>query len=366
MSLRTGRARRVAVVVGFAMTPVLLSSCFWSSSTAHKSSTTTPPAKAVELCPLTGTRAPGNVVPRRPALAVKIDNYSLGSPPAEARPQSGLNYADDIFEEQVEGGITRYVAVFQCRQAPIPIGPVRSARVVDIGILSEFSHPLLVHVGGIAPVIARIDYSPITNVDLGNYASLNINPPTRFAPYDTYTRTQWIWSLFKNRTTPPAPIFTYSKLPLPGRSVTQIHLDWSITSDIWWRWDKTTGTWLRFYDNAASEPGPPLIQPDLFASGVQNQAQNVVIQVVHIYFGPWLENFEGGKEVQAHIAYSSGRAFVFRNGKEIPGVWTHGSPTSPTIFKTTSGKVIGLAPGRTWVEVYPSISPIQIFYGSKT
>jgi hypothetical protein len=352
------RAQRVAVVGALALAPVLLSSCFWSSSTKAA----VPPPKAVALCPLTGTRAPGGAVPRRPALAVKIDNYSLGSPPAEARPQSGLNDADVIFEEQVEGAITRFVAVYQCRAAPLPVGPIRSARAVDIGILSELSHPLLVHVGGIAPVIARINYSTITNLDLGNYPSLNINPPTRFAPYDTYTRTSWIWGLAKHRLTPPAPIFTFSKLPLPGRAVSQIHLDWSITSDIYWRWDKTTGTWLRFYDNAASQPGPPLIQPDLLANGVQNQVQNVVIQVVHIYFGPWYENFEGGKEVQAHIAYSSGRAYVFRNGKMIAGVWTHGSLTSPTVFKTSTGKVIALAPGRTWVEVYPSVAPIQIFF----
>lgn len=352
----------MGVLGAFALTPILLSSCFWSSSSSEHSHSGGGPPKAVALCPLTGTKAPGGVVPRRPALAVKIDNYSNGPPPAEARPQSGLNYADDIFEEQVEGGITRYVAVFQCRQSPIPIGPVRSARAVDIGILSEFSHPLLVHVGGIPVVIARINYSTITNLDLGNYPSLNINPPGRFAPYDTYTRTQLAWGLYKNRTTPPSPIFTYTKLPLPGRSVTQIHLDWSITSDIYWRWDRTTGTWLRYYDNAAAVPGPPLIQPDRLANGVQNQAQNVVIQIVHIYFGPWLENDEGGLEVQAHIAHSSGRAFVFRNGKVIPGVWTHGSLTSPTIFKTSTGKVIGLAPGRTWVEVYPSVAPLQIYY----
>jgi hypothetical protein len=225
---------------------------------------------------------------------------------------------------------------------------------------------LLVHVGGIAPVLERIDQSTITNVDLGSYASFNINPPTRIAPYDTYTRTQWIWGAFKNRKSAPSPIFTYTKLPLPGRAVTQVHLDWSITSDIYWRWDKRTGTWLRFYDNAAGTPGPPLIQPDLLSSGLQNQAQNVVIQVVHIYYGPWLENFEGGLEAQAHIADTSGRAYVFRNGKMIAGTWTHGALTSRTVFRTAAGKVIGLAPGRTWVELYPSVAPIQIFFAPTT
>ena len=81
-------------------------------------------------------------------------------------PRAGLDKADIVFEEPVEGGITRYVAVFQCQQAAL-VGPVRSARNIDIGILGQLGSPLLAHVGGIDPVIANIDASPIINVDLG-------------------------------------------------------------------------------------------------------------------------------------------------------------------------------------------------------
>ena len=86
-------------------------------------------------------------------MAVKIDNYPAG------RPQSGLDKADIIFEEPVEGGITRFAAVFQCQDAAL-IGPVRSARNIDIGILGQLGNPLLAHVGGINPVIANINASP--------------------------------------------------------------------------------------------------------------------------------------------------------------------------------------------------------------
>ena len=81
--------------------------------------TTKPTAKpaATATCPLTGQPVPGGgPVPQRPALAVKVDNY-----PA-ARPQSGLDKADVIYEEPVEGGITRYAAVFQCQEATL-VGP---------------------------------------------------------------------------------------------------------------------------------------------------------------------------------------------------------------------------------------------------
>src|SRR5580704_18895149 len=112
-------------------------------------STAPPPA-----CPLTGAPAPNGTVPQRPAMAVKIDNYPAG------RPQSGLDKADIVYEEPVEGGITRFAAVFQCQDAGL-IGPARSARNIDIGILGQLGNPLLAHVGGINPVLANINASPI-------------------------------------------------------------------------------------------------------------------------------------------------------------------------------------------------------------
>jgi hypothetical protein len=336
----------------------MLAACGSTSTTSSPTTTTT--TRPVALCPLTGLPAPGNVVPARPALVMKVDNYGLGPAPNGARPQSGLSDADVIFEEQVEGAITRYAAVFQCRQAPGLVGDIRSARLIDIGLLSELGSPLLVHVGGIVPVINRIDASTIRNVDLGTFGNLDVYPPGRYAPYDTYTHTSWVWAKYKSRNTPPSPIFTFSKVPEGGRPASQVHLDWSYYSDIYWRWSRATGTWQRFY-NVASQ-GAPVIQPDLLANGVVNQVQNVIVQVVHITFLPWFENFQGGQEVNVKIAENSGRAYVFRNGRMIAGRWRHGSLTSPTVFTTAAGRVIPLAPGRTWVEVFPDSIPVSVTF----
>jgi len=351
------RVTRAAVVGAAAVASLVLSACGSSGSAAP--TTTTTSAVPVADCPLTGTPAP-NGVPQRPAIAVKVDNYSLGPTPAEARPQSGLDYADIVFEEQVEGSITRYAAVFQCHAAPGLVGNVRSARQVDIQFLSQLSSPMLVHVGGIAPVIANIDASTIQNVDLGNEPQAEFNPPGRYPPYDDYTTTQAIWKLAPTRKTPPRPIFTYSAAPAGGRALLGVHLDWSGTSDIYWRWSASRGTWLRSYN--VGSPSSPVIAPDVLADGVQNQAQNVIIQVVHITYGPWLENDLGGLEAQAQIAGNSGRAYVLRNGRLIAGTWTHGALTSPTVFTDTSGHVIALAPGRTWVELYPDVAPISFAF----
>ncbi len=354
--------RPLGVALAFSASALVLSACGSSNpkaTTTTTSATTTTVARA--LCPLTGTPAPGNKVPQRPALAMKVDNYSLGPTPQVARPQSGLDYAHVIYEEQVEGSITRYAAVFQCHEAPGLVGPIRSARWTDAQMLSALGHPILVHVGGIAPVLSYIASSPLINLDLGNYPYLNNNPPGRYAPYDTYTTTQGAWAQAKQPALAPHPIFTFSSSVPPGRAITQVHLDWSATSDIYWRWNASSGTWLRFY-NVGSQSAP-VIRPDVLTDNVQNQAQNVIIQMTNITYGPWVENSQGGLEAESHIIGQSGVAYVLRNGVIVKGTW-HSPPSGgPTQYLDASGRPIDLAPGRTWVEIYPAgasmvVSPV--------
>lgn len=302
----------------------------------HTTSTTAKPAPA---CPLTGLPVPGGAaVPARPALAVKVDNYPT------ARPQSGLDKADVIYEEPVEGGITRYAAVFQCQDAA-SVGPVRSARNIDIGILGQLGNPLLAHVGGIPPVLANIDASPIVNVDLGENGSIITHPAGRYAPYDTYSSTAQMWGTHPTMATPPQPLFGYSTTPPAGTPVASVNINFSSTSNVTWTYNPTTSQFERFYNGTT---------PDTLADGTQNAAANVVVQYVHISYGPWLENSEGGLEVQADLyPDASGQAQVFRNGVEITGTWQRSALGSPTQFLTAAGTPITLQPGQTWVELVP-------------
>ena len=151
---------------------------------AAAATTTSVAAAPGATCPLTGTPAPGGVVPARPALGVKIGNY-----PGD-RPSAGLNQADIVFEEPVEGAITRLLAVFQCQGAPL-VGDLRSARAPDVGILSQLSDPLFVHAGGIDPVIALLASAPLIDDNLysGDRGSAIIQQPGRVAPYATFVNT---------------------------------------------------------------------------------------------------------------------------------------------------------------------------------
>jgi len=292
-------------------------------------------------CPLSGQPAPGGKVPQRPALAFKVDNY-----PA-ARPQSGLDDADIVFEEPVEGGITRYVAVFQCQGAPL-VGPIRSARAVDVPILDQLSKPLFVHAGGINPVIALVNDGNLINDDVFTHGAIVQHPSGRYAPYSTYASTASAWALQSGDTTPPAALFTYSSTAPAGTPVGSIHIDFSGTNDNTWTWSPINAAWLLSIGGVPANVGD---------GGARITAADVVVQSVHVTYGPWLENSEGGLEVQSDLI-GSGPLEVFRNGEEITGTWQRASLSDPTRLVAADGATIALAPGRTFVELVPSTIPI--------
>ena len=299
------------------------------------SSTVTVPAPAGPPCPLTGAPSAGGV-PQRPAIAVKIDNYP------DARPQSGLDKADVVFEEPVEGLITRFVAVFQCQQAA-SIGPVRSAREVDVQILDQLSHPLFFHVGGIDPVLSMISAADDDNLDLGYHSSIVTHPAGRYAPYDTYMSTAGGWSLAPSNTAPPQPLFTYGANPPAGAPITSINIPFSPTNNGTWTWNAGLGQWQLSYGGA----------PAMLSDGTQIAATNLVVERVSVTYGPYVENAGGGLEVQSHLI-GSGPLTVLRGGQAITGTWQRPSLSSQTTLTAADGTVIPLAPGNTWVEIVPT------------
>jgi hypothetical protein len=304
-----------------------------------------PVTTASATCPLTGTPAPGGTVPARPALGIKIGNYTGD------RPSAGLNQADIVFEEPVEGAITRILAVFQC-QGPSLVGDLRSAREPDAGILSQFSDPLFVHAGGIDPVIALLASSPLIDKNLysGSNGSALIQQPGRVAPYSTFVSTSSLWALDPTDTTPPSPVFQYSAgLPKgsdagPGTSV---HIPFSSTSNVMWEWSTSAGKYLRYYSGVA----------DHLLDGSQTAATNVVVMTVPTATGTWVENDEGGREVLV-TQTGTGPLVVLRGGVAITGTWTRSALTQPATLTAADGSPITLQPGNTWVELAPVGIPV--------
>lgn len=330
-------AASLAVLVAGVGLAVALTAGGNHPTTAHATTTVAPSTTAASgpPCPLTGLPSAGPV-PARPAIAVKVDNYP------DARPQSGLNQADVVFEEPVEGGITRYVAVFQC-QDPSSVGPVRSARYPDVAIIDELSKPIFVHVGGIDPIQALIKQANDFDEDLYYDGSLAEHPAGRQAPYDTYINTQAVWGAYRQDQSPPAPIFGYSAAVPSGSPVASIHIPFSSSSDERWTWNATIGRWLLSYGGV----------PDMAAGGGQIATANVVVLSVEVTYGPWVENSQGALEVVVNPT-SGGAAQVLRNGVDVTGSWARSSLASPIELTSASGSPIALQPGPTWVELVPS------------
>jgi hypothetical protein len=322
------------VVIGIVVALVMTSGkkAVVAKAVVPTTTTTTTVPVVVATCPLTGTPAPGGAVPARPALGVKIGNYSGD------RPSAGLNQADIVFEEPVEGAITRLVAVFQCQGAAL-VGDLRSAREPDAGIMSQLSHPIFVHAGGINPVLALMSSSPLTDENiLDGSGSDIIHPSGRVAPYSTFANTAALWALDPSDTTPPAPIFQYAAAPPAGAvagSGASVHIPFSASSDVTWQWSATAGKYLRAYSGT----------PDMLLDGTQTAATNVVIMSVPTATGSWVENSEGGREVDvtATLTSSGGTPITLLPGNTwnelVPdgiAVTTTAAPAAPTA--TTAGR----------------------------
>lgn len=325
----------VAVVVGLAATKPNDRPAAATHPTIPRATTTTLPNVAPGHCPLTDEPAAGGTVPAREALAVKI-----GNEPDGARPQSGLDEADVVFDTPVEGGLRRYIAVFQCTSAS-SIGPIRSIRLDDFHLLSVFSHLEIAFVGGddsnqqIAATSSWIDDAN-EFLHYGAYMA----DPDRVAPDSTYSSTSALWGLFPPRPA-PSPIFIYTpSLPAGAKPVESLAMNFSPGTDVLWKWDPQTGVFDHTYEGV----------PDVDAlSNEPVTATNIVVQIVDWHYGTDIDH-DGNHDVIV-TSTGEGPGYVLRGGEEIPVTWHRATGSDPTTYTDQAGQPVGLAPGRTWVEI---------------
>jgi hypothetical protein len=294
----------------------------------------------VPLCPLTGLPAPNGRVPQRAALAVKVENLP------EARPQWGLDKADIVFEEPVEGGITRFIAVYQCGSAS-RIEPVRSGRFDDPEILEPMGKILFAYAGAIQPVVGEIDsrHSLLQDVGIDKAPSAYWRDPDRYAPHNLVTSTAALYAAasalgYSNK--PPHAIFSYGPAVPGGTPASQVN----ITSPLdvtTWTWHRDTGLWYRSY----SDTGPAM-QGD----GAQIAVSNVIVMLVPSDETPWPEDETGTHEYVLNLK-GSGPAWVFRDGQQFFGRWERPLLEDPTVFFEKDGTKVKLTPGTTWEELVP-------------
>lgn len=291
----------------------------------------------VEKCPLTDHDPEGGV-PNRAALAVKVENLSV------ARPQAGLAGADVIYEEPVEGGITRFVAIFQCNNAG-RVGPVRSGRLVDPDILVQYGEPLFAYSGAASQVINAIGRTGVIQ-DLGfdEASGLYEEDPNRAAPHHLFVSTKEVYREGRKGTV-PEPVFEFSEEE-PGKPGSKkakvVHLNFSPDADVFWEYKRKAEVWERSHGTT----------PHTLEDGSRVEAANIIVQIVKLEDSGIID--AAGNPSPEVDSIGSGKAFVFRNGRVISGRWERRSKDEVTQYVTKDGDVIPLAPGVTWVELFPS------------
>jgi len=316
-------------------------------STLPATTTSSPPTTAASaaVCPLTGASAPGGTPPDRPALAVKI-----GNDPA-ARPQSGLGHADIVFEEPIEGDITRLLAVYQCQEAP-EIGPVRSTRWIDTQLLAQFGHPAFAFAGGIIPDVNLVADSGVYDLDLFTHAQASTRITSRYPPENLYTSTSQLWALDPSKT-PPSPIFHYGEPSEAGTPTSEATLLFSGILNVQWRWNPSTSKWERLYAGV----------PNVDADGTPVTAANVVIERVTTSLGTIAEDRNGALGVHSQTV-GSGQVTILTRGAAYNATWSRSTTSVPTQFVGANGQPVNFAPGPTWVELLPVQASLQLTQAS--
>ncbi len=314
-----------------------------TTTEAPETTTTTLPAPTTTVAPdvfrqpLTGEPvASEDDIIDRPALAVKIDNH-----PDARRNHTGLAVADVVYEEKVEGTLTRFAAVFHTQDAD-PIGPIRSGREQDVSLLSSLNEPLFAWSGGNPGVTRLVEDSFLTDLNWQRNAGSYYRGPGS-SPHNLYSDSETLYALTPDGH-PGAPSTQFGFLPdgqvfagEPGRDVS-----FSIGSiDIEWNWNDDEQRYER------SQEGAEHVDKTYGRIG----AENVILLGVD-----YRQSSIDATAPEA-ITIGQGAAVVFSNGEYVTGTWTKELAIYAFVLTLDNGDVIELTPGQTWIELVEVDTP---------
>jgi Protein of unknown function (DUF3048) N-terminal domain/Protein of unknown function (DUF3048) C-terminal domain len=293
-------------------------------------------------CPLSGTPAPAGSIPDRGVVAVKVENTT------DAYPQDGVDKADIVYEEVVEGGITRWVALYQCAETK-RVGPVRSVRTTDPDILLQppYGKPILAYSGGANKVVKIANRAGLHLVDETSGGDAFTRDPNRVEPHNLFVSVPKVRKVEKKYAAhAPDPMFAYTpydQLDNKGKKAHSLSMTFSSLASVSWVWKNVDGgAWWREDDG----------KPNVLQSGDQIGAQNVIVQYVKAVPGPYSDVV--GSPSPLVTMTGKGKAVLLRNGRQIAGSWSRPSLKDATTFTAKDGSEFQLEPGQTWVELYPA------------
>jgi len=273
------------------------------------------------------------------SIAAKIDNLP------SARPQIGLESTDLVYQELVEGGLTRYVAVWQSA-IPALIGPVRSIRPMDPDIVSPLGG-IICYSGGQQRFVDLMRRTPVYNAIHGqaDTASTFFRTPTKAAPHNVLVKAQELLAQHADIVAPArqfefAPDLPSSTAAKSGTPTATINYAFSGVTGGSWTWDAARSAFLRSQG----------IGPDLDSTGAQLTATNVVVIRVTI---------TTDQSVPKTNLIGSGEAWLSTAGGTVHATWTKASATDSIHLTGDAGAPVLLAPGNTWIELVPAAGSVS-------
>lgn len=287
-------------------------------------------------CQLTDREPRRAAASERPAVAIKVENNPV------AYPLSGLEDAEVVYEEPVEGGLTRFMALYHCTDAP-KVGPVRSARAIDPAIMQPYTS-ILAAAGGNDIVRAVLDEAGVVLIDEMSAGEAMVRVPRAgiSSEHTLYADSSAVRKLGRKSydEAPQEDIFSFGDLQEGARRARAVTITFSAGVVVTYEWDGEA--WAR------SDNGAPL----LTETGEQITADNVLIEEHTVDFSD-VGDVLGAASPEIVDVTGSGRALLFRDGRVVRGRWVRERIEDPVTFETRDGDEMMLKPGRTWISLVP-------------
>lgn len=266
-----------------------------------------------------------------PVVAVKIDNA------AEGRPPVGIDAADVVYVEPVEGGLSRILAIFATNK-PQTIGPVRSARETDAEILPQYGRPTLAYSGAAPEVLPTIAAAPLTDASDAHVPDAYSRDDSRPVPHNLFVDSTKL---------PPGQPWPGSSRPLigdvpAGGTPTERYEVHYPAATVGFFFNHDIQRWMISMD------GEPYAAVNSGRLGVAT----VIIQKVRTHES--VVRDAAGHPSPVAETIGSGSALVLRDGKSFEGTWNRPSPEAPTTYTDQAGAPLPVAPGQVWIVLAPT------------
>lgn len=302
-----------------------------TTSTLAETTTTVAPDP---VQPLTGLPLTDPALLNRVALVVKVSNDP------GARPQTGLNDADIVFEAW-GAGPTRFATIWHSRDLDF-VGPIRSCREQDVNLVGSFNRAVFACSGGNPGNIALLRNSDLLLITEGKGPGWELDPH-RGRPHKTHANTAFLRSNAGADRTGPPQQFHYravGEAAAAGDPMTgfDLHIQ---NVFVQWRYDAETGTYLRSQGNKSSQAN----RPHTLTDGNQVSTENIVIA-----FLDYEPSHTDGRSPDGNTT-GTNPALVFTGGRLVAATWTRGDRLEPFAFTDASGAPVLLTPGRTFIEL---------------